>query len=274
MALRHELREYNGTPCVHLHGPRGASALVALHGAQVLSWIPADGRERLFLSERARFAEGSAIRGGVPVIFPQFAARGPLPKHGFARTLPWRFAGVEQDAIFELRDGDATAIWPHRFRARVRAALEAESLAITLEVENTGNDGFEFTAALHTYLAIDDDIGETTLHGLEQCTFEDSARAGASGRESVPLQFDGEVDRIYRAPPGPLELRDGPRRIALSQQGFADTVVWNPGRDLAATIGDLAPDDYQRFVCVEAGQVLQPVHLAPAQRWSGRQSIS
>jgi hypothetical protein len=43
---------FRDTPCIHLHA-EGASALVALHGAHVLSWIPADGREHLFLSDRA-----------------------------------------------------------------------------------------------------------------------------------------------------------------------------------------------------------------------------
>ena len=100
--------DFNGLPCVRLRGANGASALIALHGAQLLSWktghssvgdAPADGRERLFLSERARFAEGAAIRGGVPVIFPQFAGRGPLPKHGFARTLPWRLIEGDEQAM-------------------------------------------------------------------------------------------------------------------------------------------------------------------------------
>ena len=63
---------------------------VYLHGAHVTSWKPArDHDERLFLSERSEFRAGTAIRGGIPVIFPQFAAEGPLPRHGFARTSEW-----------------------------------------------------------------------------------------------------------------------------------------------------------------------------------------
>ena len=77
MPLHHDYIDVHGTRCVRLRGEDGASALVALHGAHLLSWIPADGCERLFLSERARYDAGAAIRGGVPVIFPHFAARGP-----------------------------------------------------------------------------------------------------------------------------------------------------------------------------------------------------
>src|SRR5690348_6301397 len=73
-----------------LHSADGARADVFPYGAHVTSWMPAGGGGRLFLSERSAFGAGSAIRGGVPVIFPQFASTGPLPKHGFARTMEWR----------------------------------------------------------------------------------------------------------------------------------------------------------------------------------------
>ncbi len=71
---------------LELHTADGASATISLYGAHLLSWQTADGRERLFLSERAVLDGSSAIRGGVPLIFPQFAARGNGQRHGFART--------------------------------------------------------------------------------------------------------------------------------------------------------------------------------------------
>lgn len=121
-------------PCIRIEAD-GASALIALHGAHVLSWIPADGRERLFLSERAAFDGQTAIRGGIPVIFPQFSERGLLPKHGFVRIRPWTFAGLDQDdAVFAL-DGDGSEpAWPHPFRARLRIAMTATTFAATLDM--------------------------------------------------------------------------------------------------------------------------------------------
>src|SRR5450830_1072291 len=68
----------------------GATVSICHQGAHVCSWIPANGTEQLFLSNQSEFREGVAIRGGVPVIFPQFAGLGTLPKHGFARTAPWK----------------------------------------------------------------------------------------------------------------------------------------------------------------------------------------
>src|SRR5204863_9262286 len=67
----------------------GARAAAFTHGAQVTSSKTVGGDERLFLSERSAFAADAAIRGGGPVIFPQFGAMGPLPKHGFARVVEW-----------------------------------------------------------------------------------------------------------------------------------------------------------------------------------------
>ena len=58
---------------VSIIGPDGATATVARHGGHVVSWRTADGLERLFVSDRATIAAGAAIRGGIPVCFPQFA---------------------------------------------------------------------------------------------------------------------------------------------------------------------------------------------------------
>lgn len=271
--MQTETTDFHGTRCIRLHAD-GASALVALHGAHVLSWIPADGRERLFLSERARYAEGAAIRGGVPVIFPQFSERGTGMRHGFARVLPWRFTGTENGrATFELANDERTAHWPHAFLARLRVGLSATALELALEVANNGDSAFDFTAALHTYLRVDA-LEDTTLTGLQGCDYEDSAAGGVLRREdNYDVRFDGEVDRIYNDVVAPLTLQDGTRALAIEQDGFPDTVVWNPGEHLAARVGDLAPGDHRRFVCVEAGAVLRQETLAPGATWSGTQVL-
>src|SRR5438270_10896601 len=87
----------------------GARVEVYTHGAHLTSWKPASGEERLFLSSRSSFTPDSAIRGGVPVIFPQFSAMGPLPKHGFARVSEWelvragRTSGAKGEGEVHLR---------------------------------------------------------------------------------------------------------------------------------------------------------------------------
>lgn len=261
------------TPCICLEA-EGACATVALHGAHVLSWQPVDGRERLFLSERAQFGEGAAIRGGIPVIFPQFGERGALRKHGFARNVPWQLEGAAEDeAVFVLEGNGSDAAWPHPFRACLRIGLSAAQLRVTLEIKNTGAAPLAFTAALHTYLRVED-AAEAMVEGLQGCDYEDSASGGTLHRQSdYAAAFEGETDRIYSDVVAPLTLIDGAQQLVIEQDGFTDAVLWNPGERLAASIGDLVPGDWQRFVCVEAGQVLQPVVLAVGECWQGSQIL-
>src|SRR5690606_22705970 len=132
---------------------------------------------------------------------------------------------------------------------------------------------FDFTAALHTYLRVDD-IARASLEGLHGCDYEDSANGGTLHRQhDHAVAFDGEVDRIYNDVVAPLALVDGDRRLDIEHAAVGDAIVWNPGEHLAARIGDLAPGEHRRFVCVEAGQVLQPAILMPGERWRGSQAL-
>jgi glucose-6-phosphate 1-epimerase len=76
----------------------------------------------------------------------------------------------------------------------------------------------------------------------------------------TPVYFDAPVQ---------ARLVEADRKV-----GFTDTVVWNPGTAKCASMPDLEPEDYRRFVCVEAATVGMPVHLAPGERWEGVQASS
>jgi len=258
----------------------GASAEIYQHGAHLTSWIPAGGVERLYLSRKALFRPGAAIRGGVPVIFPQFAGEGPLPKHGFARGLPWQLIAAAQpeqgaaSAGFRLEDTDATrAIWPHAFKAELQVTIGGAVLETRLSVENTGKSEISFTAALHTYIRVAE-IGKVRLHGLNGLHYRDTAKGDASALEgSASLRIEGEVDRIYFNAPAQLELVDALGRMRIESDGFADAVVWNPGAERAAALADLDAEAYRSFLCVEAASIGIPVRLAPGANWSGAQRL-
>jgi glucose-6-phosphate 1-epimerase len=266
-----------GLPKVVLEAPDGARAELYPRGAHVTSWTPAGGGgERLFLSAASDFHADAAIRGGVPVIFPQFAGRGPLPKHGFARTAEWTLVGVAREtrvvrARLRLADSEATrALWPHAFVAELTVAVGGRSLEIALSVTNAGAAELAFTAALHTYLRVAD-VRRAVLAGLGGARPEDAA--GAAPPAPDELRIAGEIDRVYRDAPRALELREEERATAIVAAGFPDVVVWNPGPERGAALADLEPDGWQRMLCVEAAVVGTPVRLAPAERWEGSQTL-
>jgi glucose-6-phosphate 1-epimerase len=50
--------------------PTGESIVVLLYGATVISWKGSNGKENLWLSDKAVLDGSKAVRGGVPVVFP------------------------------------------------------------------------------------------------------------------------------------------------------------------------------------------------------------
>ncbi|MBV8500893.1 MAG: D-hexose-6-phosphate mutarotase [Paucibacter sp.] len=273
------ITRHHGLDALELTAPDGARTIVALHGAHVLSWIPVGGTEQLYLSPKSSFGAGQAIRGGVPVCFPQFSSRGPLPKHGFARTRPWQLVSAEQGkddalAVLRLADDDATRlIWPHAFEAELSVRVAGRTLEIELACENRGADEFSFTAALHSYFDVSH-IDDASLQGLAGMNYLDSV-TGQEQRQRVELLLpSGELDRIYQGVQGELLLKDGRRSLRIAQQGFEDTVVWNPGAARCATLPDMPADGYESMLCVESATIMRPVILKPGESWSALQALT
>jgi glucose-6-phosphate 1-epimerase len=267
----------HGQPGQRLTLANGDTVWVALQGAHVVSWQAA-GHERLYLSPRNHWDGHSAIRGGIPVCFPQFNQRGSLPKHGFARNRVWTVgqAVVHDDRVqqdFTLSwSAETLAIWQPRFEARLRVALAPAELTVTLTVHNMDSRPLEFSGALHSYLAVDD-IAQARLHGLQDQP-EWDALTDRHASAAAELQFEGEFDRVYGAASAPLQLRDGARRLEISQSpSWANSVVWNPGREKSAAMADLPSDGFTHFLCVEAAQVMSPVTVAAATNWQGWQNF-
>lgn len=271
---------------ISLRNGAGDVATVSLYGGQVLYWCTACGTEQLYCSPQAVTGQGRAIRGGVPVCFPQFANCGPLPalpKHGFARTSLWHVKGPLQtgpeyeiaSACFALNDSAFTrSLWPYSFALELQVTLGKGWLQLELQVANTGDVAFDFTAALHSYLATDD-VLQAEVYGLEGITYADALKQNQTAAQaSAALQFADELDRVYAGTPPVLQLQQsGQPHLRIEQQGFADTVVWNPGPAKAAALGDMPGADWTRMLCIEAAQVKIPVQLQSGQVWRGAQSL-
>jgi glucose-6-phosphate 1-epimerase len=270
--------DFHGLPGLRLAAGDGATALLTLHGAHTVSWRPAGGGERLYLSERSAFAPGQAIRGGVPVIFPQFADLGPLPRHGFARTATWQALDARSGpdyalATLRFSDSEATrAIWPHPFAAELTVAVGGNRLDMELEIENPGAP-CAFTCGLHTYLRLAE-VETARLEGLRGLRYRDRAAGGEAVQRGDSLVVADELDRIYRdVGEKPLLLRAPEGSTAIRMEGFEDLVVWNPWQEKTAALADLPPGGFRRMLCVEAAAIEHPIRLASGESWWGRQSL-
>lgn len=284
---------FRDQPSVKLSLPAGDQVLISLHGAQVLSWLTADGRERLYLSPTAVFDGRQPIRGGVPLCFPQFNQRvlggQPLAKHGFARTQPWAVQHQPQTpsasdehsqvTLTLTSNADTLAQWPHAFVATLTVQLQPTRLTMTFEVENTDTGPWPFALALHTYLQVDG-IDSCALHGLERRDFWDAvvnltSPDVVSTHGDQAMVFTGETDRVYGDVGTPLQVQHAGGTVSLTQSAsLPDVVVWNPGAIRCAALADMPPDGYQQMLCVEAACINTPVMLEPGQRWSGQQTLA
>jgi glucose-6-phosphate 1-epimerase len=276
------MTEALGQPAVRIQSPDGAQATVLLHGGHVVSWIPAGGEEQLYLSPKAVAGDGKAVRGGVPVIFPQFEQKGPdtsLPRHGLARTRAWAVdsSSVGKDhaqLTLALTDSDETrALWPHGFALELTISVNGARLDMELYAHNTGETTWPFSAALHTYLSVSD-LSLVRLQGLEGRRYVDNVAGGEAIEDHPEKRFYGEIDRIYANVKADLLLRDGPRRLSIENDNMPDAVIWNPGPDKCAALKDMPAEGWQHMLCIEAARINQPVTLAPDESWTGRQSLT
>jgi glucose-6-phosphate 1-epimerase len=261
-----------GLPRAVLRTAEG-EAHVYLHGAHVTHWQPRGHAPVLFMSTHTRFAGDTALRGGVPVIFPWFgprAAHSQVPGHGFARRRPWRLEREGDHDVVLALDADAAtrAAWPHDFALRLHVELAAR-LTMTLEVINTATEAWAYEEALHTYFAVGD-VSTITLTGLEGAAYLDKTNAMARKRHPhEPMRITGEVDRIFPGSTGACVVEDPvlERRLRVDKRGSATTVVWNPWTQRARALPDLGDDEWQTMVCVETANVGDDaITLAPGTR--------
>jgi len=257
----------------------GARAIIALDGAHVTSWIPAkESENRLFVSARSTYGPGHAIRGGIPIIFPQFGAFGPLAQHGFARRRRWMALDtttVAGHATFGLHDDDETrALWPHAFEATLQVKVGGPSLAVTLTVHNSGESELTFTAAFHPYFAVRQAFG-ALVEGLSGCRYRDSLRdGGVFDERDAQLTISGPLDRIYYNAPDRVIVRDGDRVMTIEKSGFPEVVVWNPGAEGTRSRTDFLEGEEHAMLCVEAALIEYPLLLAPGASWTGAQRMT
>lgn len=261
----------------------GASVDVHLQGAHITKWTTSAGLSPIYMSPKAIFEEGKALRGGVPVCWPQFSDMGPLSSfHGVARTRPWTVdeASVADGVAsfdFAIAAGDEAAPGIHA-SARLTVTVRGSGLKIELAAKNLSSDApLSFTTALHTYFNAD--VANLEIRGvLDNCEYADNLKARAIQPPAPIRKIEGETDRVYKnagGAGGEVLLSDAglATQIRVSGDNLPDVVLWNPWVDKTLRLKDLPEDAWRHFVCVEHGAILTPVKLLPGESWSGAQLI-
>lgn len=264
-----------GLPMIEIQNDL-ASALISPHGGQILSYRPANATsDLLFVSDRAHYGPGKAIKGGIPICWPWFGqdpeGKG-RPAHGFVRNLPWKLlstttlANGANRVTLGIADNPETRIlWPYHFNLLVEITV-GSSLCVELITRNAGDPPFRITQGLHAYFRVADATRANVL-GLQGSRYIDKAVGGNDAVivQEGPVTVSREVNRIYEQVPPQLFLEDPSlgRRIRIASRHSATAVVWNPWIDTARAMDDLDDEDYRIMLCVETVNTASEVIEVP-----------
>lgn len=253
-------RQMGELPVIVITHPK-VRAAVTLQGAQLVAWQPAGENPVIWVSDKTPWADGKAIRGGIPVCWPWFGPAGE-PAHGFARNLPWKLSAHDENErcvmmTLVLESNEKTRkLWPHDFTlfARFRFGERCE-----IELEAHGE--FEATAALHSYFAVAD-IAGVSVSGLGP-SYIDKVNGGVTGTSEDGTQtYSQRTDRIFTQPTDCSIIDDkaGQRTIEVHHHHHSDVVTWNPGAELSCSMADMANEGFKTMVCVETAHISQTMN--------------
>lgn len=247
-----------GLPLLRVENALGR-AVIALQGAQVLSFKPAQQPEMLWLSPKARLEPGKPVRGGIPLCLPWF---GPGPDgssaHGFARTQTWALSSaeiMEDDAthlVFELSgDASSSPLWPHAFSFRLDVRVGKE-LTLGLTVENRSRTAAPLASAFHTYFSVPD-VAQARVCGLDGTTYIDKNDDTGRKTQHGDVTIAAPTDRVYLDVPAQQQLETTAGRIRIESDTKC-AVVWNAWSN-DKNIADLGAGNHVGYLCVERGDM-------------------
>ena len=246
--------------------------IVNLFGGQLISAQIFDNEDVFYLSPCMN--KNANIRGGVPIIFPQFGNCGPLKKHGFARDLNWFEVssykiGKDVFATYSLNiNKHSSNNWG--FDAQLFLTLilvKNSSLTINLKVFNNGEKSFTFSGGLHPYFALKS-RKDVKISGLDNVEFIDTDPLCTT----FDLNGESGFERLFLSKTD-ISLYNGYRYLNLTAEGFDNWMIWNPGKIGVKNIHNLPDKDWDKFICIEPLVSNQPVILDPNQFFNGKLMI-
>ncbi|EEY63075.1 aldose 1-epimerase, putative [Phytophthora infestans T30-4] len=268
---------------VKLSHPHGSSAEVFLFGAHVKSFRAAmDPKlDILFMSKESHLDGVNPIRGGIPLVFPNFGSAKGFPSHGFARITNWTLASHEEAAdknsasvaTFTMASSESTRkMWPVDFELEYEVKLYANQLETALHVHNKHTDQIDFHALLHNYLWVDDARNKgVQVHGLKGVDYFDKVAKVNATETREYIDFANQTDNVYSNAPNKLSaIIKGVNAVDRT----TDAVVWNPWAERAKAMEDFGDEEYKNMVAVEPGRVSVKQVLPAGQTYTLQETIS
>jgi len=239
---------------------------VSALGASVVSYVPVNGCEMIWVSESAIWDGTKPVRGGVPVCWPWFgqSVNEGWPAHGFVRNAVWQIDEIYENSagehvlIMSIESDEMTLdTFPYEFLLELKVVL-GEKLQISLITTNTGSEAFEFTEALHTYFAVGN-ANAIEVSGLEGSTHSDKLTDLPDQFLSAPLVVYPPMDSVFLNHSGEARIQDAGnhRQIVIEKENSASSIVWNPGFENSQPFVDMKNDAWPNMLCVESGNVLE-----------------
>lgn len=264
------------------HAQSMQTAEIYTYGAALTSWTTR-GEDHFWVSDTNKWVSGGkAIRGGIPICFPQFGPYGDLVQHGFARVSEWRInsttvnddGSVSAAFLLDSQSGqEGVAAWPYKFEAEYTVTLSFAGLETKLTVTNKDDKPFSFTCAFHNYFKTTD-VKDARIFGYENVRYRNRLDGD---KEMSPEEDTGaglllteETDRIYLDAPEELAMFDFASLKVLKIKKTAtlqDATLWNPYGAEGADPG------WRNFVCIEPACIANPASLQPGESWVGAQLL-
>jgi len=274
-------------PITITHSASGASVSIHPFGATITSFKNGDGKEMLFVSRDAITNGTKAIRGGIPICFPQFGQPDKTyPQHGFMRNNYWTFlpdskydgtdgAGCDFEIkladVVNSRGGKWDVGTTLNVTCKLSIKVDGSSMTNTMTMVNTGTEGFDFQALFHTYYSVGGgsslDSTKCFVKGLAGYAVTDKFTGAEYTLGDDVVTIDCPTDRVYTPVGDTMDLdvffMAGPDNfVSVKANGSVDGtaipisgVVWNPHKENAEKMGDFGSDQYVDMICVEPGML-------------------
>jgi glucose-6-phosphate 1-epimerase len=256
------------------HSASGASVTIHEFGATITSFKTGAGRECMFVSRAAKLDGTKAIRGGIPLVFPQFGQPDKsMPQHGFLRNNVWQVdeasaydrqdsAGISYSLTLKNVKNSRGGKWDESTELDCICVysikVEASKMTTTLGIKNTSSLAFDFQTLLHTYYLVEGnaalDASQCYVTGLEGYAAHDKITGEQYKQDGSPVTIDKLTDHVY-TPPSGKDVVDviigvgAGKTIKMTATGLVDDgmvpvscVVWNPFKENAAAMGDFGDD--------------------------------